>query len=399
LPKPLTTKEIQAVAHYNTIFSQMLKIVPRHELESCVRAYQGDKWVKHFSCWNQFVALLFFQMTGRKSLRDLVLSLSSKSSRLYHLGFRNPKISRSTLSDANRQRPYEIYEQFFLRLSRIIQGLPQSHGFRFKNKLYAFDATVVDLCLSLYQWAGFRKQKGAVKLHTLLNLSGNVPSLVNVTDGKTHEVNMAHRLRFQPGDIVVWDRAFTDYNLFAAIEAQQAFFVIRQKANAAYKILKKLPLPRRVGLLSDQIIEFTGYYKSQDYPHPLRRIRYRDPESGKTYTYLTNCFNLSPATIAAIYKQRWQVELFFKWVKQQLKIKSFLGTSENAVKTQIYIALCAYLLLRWLKHLAKTGLSMLQITRLIQINIFARRRLYDLLTDSPGPLPPSVHGQLILQGF
>lgn len=387
------------MAHYNTIFAQMLKIVPRHELETCVRAYQGDKWIKHFTCWNQFVALLFFQMTGRKSLRDLVISLSSKASQLYHLGFRNPKISRSTLSDANRQRPYEIYEQFFLRLSRRIQGLPQSHGFRFKNKLYAFDATVVDLCLSLYQWAGFRKQKGAVKLHTLLNLSGNVPSLVNVTDGKTHEVNLAHQLRFQPGDIVVWDKAFTDYTLFAAIEDQQAFFVIRQKNNAAYRVIKKLPVPHRVGLLSDQVIRFTGYTKSQDYPYPLRRIRYQDPETGKTYTYLTNCFTLSPATIAAIYKQRWQVELFFKWVKQQLKIKSFLGTSENAVKTQIYIALCAYLLLQWLKHLAKTGLSMLQITRLIQINIFAKRPLYDLIADKLKPSIPPVNIQLILQGF
>jgi len=377
----------------------MLKIVPRHELETCVRAYQGDKWVKHFNCWNQFVALLFFQMTGRKSLRDLVLSLSSKASRLYHLGFKCPQISRSTLSDANRKRPCDIYEQFFLRLSRKIQGLPGSHGFKFKNRLYAFDTTVVDLCLSLYQWAGFRRRKGAVKLHTLLNLSGNVPSLVNVTDGKTHEVTIAHKLRFQPGDIVVWDRAFTDFTLFATIQAQRAFFVIRQRKNAAYQVLENLPLPRRIGLLSDQVIRFTGFYPRKDYPDTLRRIRYQDPETGKIYAYLTNCFELSPATIAAIYKQRWQVEIFFKWVKQQLKIKSFLGTSENAVKTQIYIALCAYLLLQWLKHLAKSGLSMLQITRLIQVNIFARRPLYPLLLGNPNPLPQPNQIQLVLLGF
>lgn len=364
------------MAHCNTILNQMLKLLPRHQFQQCVNDHQGDKKVRSLSCWAQFVSMAFGQLAFRKSLRDLISSLNAQATQLYHLGLK--QVQRSTLSDANNKRPALIYEQFFHRLYEKILTLPRSHGFRFKNPLYAIDTTTVDLCLSVFPWAAFRKTKGAVKLHTQLNLAGQIPSFVCISDGQTHELTVVRHWSFEPHSIVVLDRGFNDFSLYANIHAARATFVTRQKKNAAYRVVERRA-PVGPAILVDQVIRFTGYYASQNYPHRLRRIRYRDAETKKVYVFLTNNFTLAASTIARIYKSRWQIELFFKWVKQHLKIKAFWGTSPNAVKTQIWIALCVYLMLFWLKHLSRSALSLLEITRRLQLNLLNRRELLRLL--------------------
>jgi putative transposase len=326
----------------------------------------------------------------------LVTGLKSQRNKLYHLGAK--PVKRSTLSDANNRRPNRIYEQLFGALYQQMLSVPRTHGFRFKNPLYAFDTTTIDLCLELFTWARFRSTKAAIRLHTKLNLAGNLPAFVHLTDGKTHEAKVAkEHLKLSPGDIVVIDRGLTDYTLFRQIQEAGAFFVIRQKNNCAFKVVENRQLKHRIGLLADSIIRFTGYYKSQEYPYSLRRIKYQDPETQKVYYFLTNCLDLAPKTIAQVYKSRWQIELFFKWIKQHLKVKTFLGTSENAVKTQIWIAMCVYLLIFWIKHLSKSKFSMLDITRILQLNLFERRDLWEVLHPPDKPhVNLSQNNQLVL---
>jgi putative transposase len=332
--------------------------------------------------------MAFGQLAFRKSLRDLISSLNAQATQLYHLGLK--QVQRSTLSDANNKRPAAIYEQFFHRLYEKILTLPRSHGFRFKNPLYAIDTTTVDLCLSVFPWAAFRKTKGAVKLHTQLNLAGQIPSFLCISNGKTHELSVVKQWSFEPGSIVVLDRGFNDFSLYANIHAARATFVTRQKKNAAYRVVERRA-PVGPGILADQVIRFTGYYASQNYPHRLRRIRYRDAETKKVYVFLTNNFTLAASTIARIYKSRWQIELFFKWVKQHLKIKAFWGTSPNAVKTQIWIALCVYLMLFWMKHLSRSALSLLEITRRLQLNLLNRRELLRILNPKEQEPPKQLY--------
>ncbi len=291
------------------------------------------------------------QLSGRNSLRDIVESLSTQAHRLYHLG--STKLSRSNLSRINNGKPYELYEALFGKLLTRCQGAMPSHHFRFKNPLYSLDASTIDLCLSVFPWADFRTTKGAIKLHVGLNHAGDLPEFVTVTEGKKHDVTVGRTLNFPRGSIVAIDKGYNDYSRYKKLTDKGIFFVTRLKNNAKYRIVSRRPVLKNKGLLCDQSIEFTGTQTAKRCPIQLRRIAYRDADTGKRYVFLTNNFKLAAKTIADIYKARWKVELFFKWIKQNLKIKSFVGTSKNAVTTQVWIALCVYLLLAFLKFQSK----------------------------------------------
>jgi len=366
------------MAHCNTILSQILKLVPRHEFESLANQHHSGRSFRTASRWSQFVTMSIAQLSGRRSLRDVVENVSAQQHRLYHLG--STKLSRSNLSRINENKPYQLYEALFAKLLNRCQKQAPGHGFRFKNELYSLDATTIDLCLSLFPWAEFRKTKGAVKLHVGMNHKGNLPEFVALTNGKRHEVNEGKRLDFPKGSIVAIDRGYTDYKWYKQLSDKGIYFVCRLKSNATVRVVERFKVNRGNGLTSDQRVEFTGHYASKDCPIALRRIGYRDAETGKHYVFLTNNFKLSACTIAKIYKARWQIEIFFKWIKQNLQIKSFMGTSKNAVMTQIWIALCVYLLMAYLKFTSKTVKSMQQILRLLQFNLFEKWSLIDLIT-------------------
>ncbi|MFH1830462.1 MAG: IS4 family transposase, partial [Pseudomonadota bacterium] len=375
--KTNNNRRYRLMAHINTTMNQILKYIPRHDFESSVRCFNGDKKARHLKCWGQFVSMLYAQLTQRKSLRDLWSSLRSISNHLYHWGTNS--FHFSTLARANENKPADIYEDFFQKLYKRILSVPRSHGFRFKNPLYAFDATTVDLCFSLFTWAPFRGQKAGIKLHTLLNLQGNIPECVVIEPANVHEVNVAQNLNLPEGAILIMDRGYEDYSLYQDLHDDKIFFVTRIKRRRSFKIIERRKVNQKQGLTADQTIIFTAFYAKKDCSIPLRRVVFKDPETGKRLVFITNNFKLAPITIANIYKARWQIELFFRWIKQNLKIKSFYGISENAVKTQIWIALIAYLIIFWLKHLSRSTLSMMQITRLLQINLAARKNLADLL--------------------
>ncbi len=369
------------MAHCNTILSQILKLVPRHEFETLAKQHHSGRSFRTASRWSQFVILMMAQMAGRNSLRDIVENISAQAHRLYHLG--SAKLSRSNLSRINEDKPYALYEALFGKLLSRCQGKVPGHDFRFKNPLYSLDASTIDLCLSVFPWADFRTTKGAIKLHVGLNHAGYLPEFVTVTEGSTHEVNIGKLLAFPKGSMIAMDRGYNDYGWYKSLTDKGIFFVTRLKKNANYRVVERHKVNKKQGITSDQTIEFTGAQTVKKCPIQLRRIGYRDPETGKHYVFLTNNFKLVAKTIADIYKARWQVELFFKWIKQNLKIKSFIGTSKNAVMTQIWIALCVYLLLAFLKFQSKLKKSMQQILRLLQLNLFEKRDLMALLRGDP----------------
>ena len=321
------------------------------------------------------------QLTGRRSLRDTVDNLQAQSHKLASLDVQ--PLPRSTLARLNEDKPYTLYEDLFSQLLARCQGLAPGHGFRFKNKLISLDASTIDLCLSVFPWATFRRNKGAIKLHVGLDHEGYLPEFVTVTEGKVSDIIEARKLSFPKASIVVFDRAYTDYRWYAQLDQQGVFFVSRLKSNARYRVVSRRSVPGGQGVTSDQGIEFTGIQVKKKCPNTLRRIGYRDPETGKHYVFITNHRSLSAKTIADIYKARWRIELFFKWIKQNLKIKSFFGQSKNAVMTQIWIALCAYLLIAFLKFRSRIEKSMQQIIRLLQLNLFDRRDLISLLRGDP----------------
>ncbi len=321
------------------------------------------------------------QLAGRDSLRDIVENISAQAHRLYHLG--SAKLSRSNLSRINEDKPCALYEALFGKLLSRCQGMAPGHNFRFKNPLYSLDASTIDLCLSVFPWADFRSTKGAIKLHGGLNHAGYLPEFVTVTGGKTSDIEVGRTLEFPQGSRVAIDRGYNDYAWYKQLTEKGIFFVTRLKSNARTRLVSRRAIPADKGLTSDQTIEFTGAQTAKTCPVPLRRIGYRDPETGKHYIFLTNNFKLAAKTIADIYKARWQVELFFKWIKQNLKIKSFIGTSKNAVMTQVRIALCVYLLLAFIKFQSKLNKSMQQILRLLQLNLFEKRHLMALLKGDP----------------
>lgn len=370
------------MAHCNTIFSQILKFVPRHEFEALANRHHSGRAFRTASRWSQFVTMAMAQLSGRNSLRDIVNSVSTQAHRLYHLG--SATMTRSNLSRINENKPYSLYEALFGKLLHHCQCLaPAGHQFRFKNKLYSLDASTIDLCLSVFPWADFRSTKGAIKLHIGLNHSGYLPEFVTITEGKTSDIEIGRMLSFPAGSIIAIDRGYTDYQWYNRLNNKGIFFVTRLKSNASYKVVTRHPVLKNKGLTSDQTIILTGIGAAKDCPIQLRRIGYRDQVTGKHYVFLTNNFKLAAKTIADIYKARWQVELFFKWIKQNLKIKSFVGTSKNAVMTQIWIALCVYLLIAFIKFQAKIKQSMQQILRLLQLNLFDKRDLMALLSGDP----------------
>jgi hypothetical protein len=371
------------MAHYNTVFSQLLKLIPRHEFETLAIQHHSGRSFRKASRWSQFVTMAMGQLSGRNSLRDIVENVSAQAHRLYHLG--SASLSRSNLSRINENKPYALYEALFEKLYRRCQGVVPGHNFRFKNPLYSLDASTVDLCLSVFPWAKFRTTKGAVKLHVGLNHAGYLPEFVTLTEGNKHDITVGRILKFPKGSIVAIDKAYNDYTWYNHLTGNGIYFVTRLKSNAKYRVIDRREVLKYKGLTSDQTIEFTGLQTAKKCPVQLRRIGYRDPESGKHYVFLTNNFKLAARTIADIYKARWQVELFFKWIKQNLKIKYFVGTSKNAVMTQIWIALCMYLLLAFLRFQSKLTKSMQQILRLLQLNLFEKRDMMALLRGDPPP--------------
>ncbi len=343
--------------------------------------------------WSQFVAMTLSQLSGRASLRDVVTNLSAQTAKLYHLG--SAVVTRSSLARVNERQPYTLYEQLAGKLLRQCQGRAPRHGFRFKNKLYSLDASTIDLCLSVFPWAKFRTTKGAVKLHVGLDHDGLLPAFMTITDGKSHDITAARSLRLPKGSIVVMDRGYNDYTWYNQLNGQEVFFVTRLRKNACYRVIERRRVIKSKGLTSDQTIELTGT-KARNCPLRLRRIGFKDADTSIQYYFLTNNFDLAASTIAEIYKARWQIELFFKWIKQNLKIKSFLGTSRNAVMTQIWIAVCVYLLLAYLKFASQIDNSLQQIFRLLHLNLFDRRDLRGLLVGDP-PEPPVPQLQTSLQ--
>ena len=372
------------MSHCNTIFSQILKLVPRHEFETLAKQHHSGRSFRTASRWSQFVTLAMAQLAGRISLRDIVENVSAQAHRLYHLG--SVKLTRSNLSRINEDKPYVLYEALAGKLLNRCQGMAPGHKFRFKNPLYSLDASTIDLCLSVFPWASFRSTKGAIKLHVGLNHDGYLPEFVTITEGKTSDVEMGRTLAFPSGSIVVVDRGYNDYDWYNQLTEKGVFFVTRLKANAQYRVINRQSVLKNKGFTSDQTIKLTSIQAAKKCPSQLRRVGYRDIDTGKHYIFLTNNFKLAARTIADIYKARWQVELFFKWIKQNLKIKSFIGTSKNAVMTQVWIAMCVYLLLAFIKFQSKMNKTMQQILRLLQLNLFEKRYLMALLRGDPPSL-------------
>jgi Transposase DDE domain/Domain of unknown function (DUF4372) len=374
-------KRNQTMSHNNTVFSQLLKLIPRHEFETLAKQHHSGRSFRTATRWSQFVAMGMAQLSSRNSLRDIVENMSAQAHRLYHLGI--TKLSRSNLSRINEAKPYALYEALFGKLLQRCQAKAPGHSFKFKNPLYSLDASTVDLCLSVFSWADFRKTKGAIKLHVGLNHAGYLAEFVSVTEGKNHDVTVGRTLQFPKGSIVAIDKGYNDYHWYKQLTDKGIFFVTRLKTNAKYRVTSHRPVLKDKGLTCDQTIKFSGLQTAKKCPVQLRRIGYRDALTGKKYIFLTNNFKLCAKTIADIYKARWQVELFFKWIKQNLKIKSFMGTSKNAVMTQIWIALCMYLILAFLKFQSKLTKSMQQILRLLQLNLFEKRDMIALLRGGP----------------
>ena len=379
------------MAHNSTIFGQMLKLVPRHEFERLARKHKAGRKSRKLPRWGQFVAMGMAQLAGRCSLRDIVSNLAAQSRKLYHLGI--GEVSRSSLARVNAEKPWELYGELFgVLLSRCRSASP-GHGFQFENPLYSLDSTVLDLCLSVFPWAKFRQTKGGLKAHVALDHAGHLPAFVTVTDAKTSDIEAARALRLAKGSIVVADRAYMDFAWINSLILQGVFLVTRLKRRIKHRVVERREVDGQQGVTSDQTIEFTSDRGRRRCPHRLRRIGCRDPETGKHYVFLTTNFELSAKTIADIYKSRWQVELFFKWIKQNLRVKSFVGTSRNAVLTQLWIAMCMYLLVSYVKFLSRRGWKLGEILRLLQLNLFERRSLGDLLgdrTQGPPTSPPQT---------
>ena len=368
------------------VFSQLMTYLPLTTFRRCVATHRGDYKVKDFSCLDQFFTMAFAQLTYRESLRDIEVNLRAQAHRLYHMGFRCTTISRNTLANANATRPWQIYADFAQHLIAMARPLyvNEPMGIDLDATVYAFDATTIDLCLSVYPWAPFRAAKAAIRLHTLLDLRGSIPSFIHITDGKTHEVNVLDELAIEPGAFYLMDRGYLDFARLYKMHERNAFFVTRAKSNTKFKRRYSHPVDRATtNIVCDQTCVLAIQQSSKDYPATLRRVVAKD-ETGKRITFLTNNFALKPELIAALYKQRWQVELFFKWIKQHLRIKAFLGTSENAVKTQISIAVATYVLIAIVKKRLHLSHSLYEILQILSLTMFETTPINQLLTPPSG---------------
>jgi hypothetical protein len=371
----------------SSIFSQLLQLFPRIEFQHMVKETGAERGAKGFPCWAQFVSMLFCQLGGAHSLREIIGGLRSCEGKLKHLGIAAPK--RSTLAYANEHRPWELYQKVFLQLFERcrVQVLGKKKVFRFKNKLISMDSSTIDLCLEMFDWAKFRQTKGAIKLHLLLDHDGYLPSFAVITEGNVSDVKVARQFHFDPGTIVVDDRGYTDYALFGRWTAEGVYFVTRMKDNALYEGVGEAKVPQNGNILKDEMIELRGPKAIEKCPYPLRRIEVYDPETGEILVFLTNNLKLGATTIAAIYKERWQIEIFFKALKQNLKIKTFVGTSANAVKIQIWTALIAMLILRFLQLCSQFNWSLSNLVALLRMSLFTHRDLWAWL-NKPYETPP-----------
>jgi hypothetical protein len=380
------------------VFAQLMAFLPRHEFNTCVRHYGGDRRLRGFSCRDQFLCLAFAQLTFRESLRDIETCLRALDSKLYHAGFRG-HISRSTLADANRTHDWRIYADFaqvLIRRARQLYG-QDPLAVTLEQTAYALDSTTIDLCLSLFPWARFRRRKGAVKLHTLLDLRGNIPCFVRISDGKVHDVTVLDHLPIEPGAFYVMDRGYVDFQRLYRFTQGAAFFVTRAKRNLDCTRRARREVDRTTGLRSDQTIVLAGPKSSRLYSDPLRRVAFYDGETERRFVFLTNNFALSALTIARLYQCRWQVELFFKWIKQHLRIKAFYGTSENAVKTQVWVAISVYVLAAIVKRELRIDRSLNEILQILSVTLFEKTPLFQALTSPPQPmLETRFHNQLTL---
>jgi hypothetical protein len=380
------------------VFAQLMQHLPLTTFRRCVIRYRGEFKVKSFSCLDQFLCMAFAQLTYRESLRDIEVCLRAQSSKLYHLGIRSV-VARNTLANANAVRDWRIYADFAQSLIGIARRLyaQEPFGVDLRETVYALDATTIDLCLSVFPWAVFRSAKAAIKLHTLLDLRGNIPTFIHISDGKVHEVNILDQLLPEPGAFYIMDRGFLDFERLYRFHEAGSFFVTRGKSNLKVQRRYSHPVDRTTGLICDQSVVLTGFYSHQGFEAPLRRIRFKDPETAKTLIFLTNNFVLPAFTITELYRSRWQVELFFKWIKQHLRIKAFFGTSENAVKSQIWIAVSAYVLVAIVKKRLHLPASLYEILQILSLTMFEKISLDQLLEQTiHDQIQPVFDNQLIL---
>lgn len=380
------------------VFAQLMQHLPLTTFRRCVTRYRGAFKVKSFSCLDQFLCMAFAQLTFRESLRDIEVCLRAQSSKLYHLGIRSA-VARNTLANANAVRDWRIYADFAQSLIGIARPLyaQESFGVDLQETVYALDSTTIDLCLSVFPWAVFRTAKAAIKLHTLLDLRGNIPTFIHISDGKVHEVNILDQLLPEPGAFYIMDRGFLDFERLYRFHEAGSFFVTRGKSNLKVQRRYSHPVDRTTGLICDQSVVLTGFYSHQGFEAPLRRIRFKDPETAKTLIFLTNNFVLPAFTITELYRCRWQVELFFKWIKQHLRIKAFFGTSENAVRSQIWIAVSAYVLVAIVKKRLHLSASLYEILQILSLTMFEKIPLDQLLAQTMSDeIQPVSDNQLIL---
>ena len=364
-----------------SIFSQLMDFLPLHEFRCCVERYKGDYKLQSFSCWDQFLCMAFAQLTYRESLRDIEACLRAQQTKLYHMGIRG-RVSRNTLAHANSVRDWRIYADFAQLLITWARELylNDNFGVALDETVYALDSTTIDLCLSLFPWAKFRKHKGAVKLHTLLDLRGSIPTVVIITHGKVHDIKILDQILFEAGAFYVMDRGYLDFARLHKLHLASAFFVTRAKKNFDFQRLYSQPVDKQSGVLCDQIVTLRGFYSHKDYPDKLRRIVYRDPETNKRLVFLTNNFTLPALVIAQLYRSRWQVELFFKWIKQHLRIKKFYGTSLNALKSQIWIAISVYVLVAIVKKQLSLDGSLYRLLQILSVTLFEKTPILQALS-------------------
>ena len=366
------------------VLAQFAGLIVRHEFLKCVDRYDGDYKVKDFSCWNQFLCMMFGQLTHRESVTDIITCLDAHKSAVYHMGIKQV-VAVSTLTRANEIRNYKIYADFaayLLKITRPLYIKENDFVLDIDNTVYAFDSTTIDLCLSTFVWAKFRKTKAAVKMHTLLDLRGNLPTFIYITDGKVHDVNALDVIPFEKNAFYIMDRGYVDFERLYSINQFGSFFIVRAKDNLRFKCVQSWQIEKATGLRCDQDVRLLTRKSAKEYPQYIRRVKYHDQETDQTLVLLTNNFEIDAIIVAGLYKQRWQVELFFKWIKQHLRITAFWGFSENAVKTQIWIAVCTYLLIAYLKKQLKSELSMYEIQQILSVSIFSKTTLDELLTNT-----------------
>jgi transposase len=381
------------------VFSQVVSGISRYEFNKSVNKYKGNYRVQNFKCWQQFLCMMFGQLTYRESIRDIINCLEAHKDKVYHLGI-TQLMSHSTLTRANESRDWRIWSDFASYLIGVARPLyldDNNFSLDLDNTVYALDASTIDLCLSVFKWAKFRKKKGAVKLHTLMDLRGNIPVFLSITTGKVHDVNILDQIIFEAGAFYIVDKGYYDFERLYLIDREKAFFVIRAKKNLKFKRLYSSIVDKPTGLKCDQIIKLTGQKTISAYPDKLRRIKFFDKTKSKTYVFLTNNFELDALTITLLYKNRWQIELFFKWIKQHLKIKKFWGQSENAVKTQIWIAVCTYLIVAIIKRRLNSNMSLYEILQILSVSAFDKTPVNQLLTKDDLQFNDNdIHNQLTL---